>query len=384
MNEIDTLVFLIYPTFFHFGYLGCCRLVLIESGHLKVDKMDLSEASNFLQTFFASGALLNFAASQKRNMSKQMQIVGVTSELGAGTRGSSLGLDAIQIASLQYDRSFFLRNQEIRLETVNHHLYQETGLPYAKRLDGIAEMYSRIELSISESLKKEQFPLVISGDHSSAGGTIAGIKKAYPNKRLGVIWVDAHADLHSPYTSPSGNVHGMPLATAIHEDNLEHQNNQPEKETIWHWNEMKGSNQRVAAEDIVFIGVRSTEAPEEGIMERFKIPNFTVAQTRENGIEATTAASLEHLKDCDILYLSFDVDAMDPSISMGTGTPVADGFTEQEAKEILINLLNDKRFCCFEMVEINPLLDNKGNAMAEAAFRIFKPVFEHLEAKHKA
>lgn len=316
-------------------------------------------------------------------MSRTLQIIGVTSELGAGTRGSSLGLDAMQIASLKVDRSFFLRHAETRLDTVNHHLYQETDLAYAKRLDGIAEMYGRIEAAVSNSLKNGSFPMIVAGDHSSAGGTIAGIKKAYPNKRLGVIWVDAHADLHSPYTSPSGNVHGMPLATALSEDNLECQNNQPEQETIWHWNEMKGPNQRVQPQDLVFIGVRSTETPEDVIMEKYEIPNFTVAEVREKGVEAIVAETLDYLKDCDILYLSFDVDSMDPSISVGTGTPVPDGFTEEEARSICSGLLKDPRFVCYEMVEINPLLDDKGNAMAEAAFRIFKPIFEQVEAQEK-
>jgi len=316
-------------------------------------------------------------------MSRPLQIIGVTSELGAGTRGSSLGLDAMQIASLQYDRSFFLRHPEIRLETVNHHLYEETDLAYAKRLDGIAEMYRRIEHTVSKSLKTGQFPVVIAGDHSSAGGTIAGIKRAFPNKRLGVVWLDAHADLHSPYTSPSGNVHGMPLATAIKEDNLECQNNQPEMETIWHWNEMKGPNRRVQPEDLVFIGVRSTETPEEVIMEKHEIPNFTVAEVREKGIDGTVREVLDHLADCEILYLSFDVDSMDPSISVGTGTPVPGGFTEEEAKSIISGLLKDPRFVCFETVEINPLLDDKGNAMAEAAFRIFKPIYEQLQSQEE-
>lgn len=316
-------------------------------------------------------------------MSKDLQIIGVTSELGAGTRGASLGLDAMQIASLQYDRSFFLRHAEHRLETVNHRLYEETDLAYAKRLDGIAEMYSRIENSVSSSLKLGQFPVVVAGDHSSAGGTIAGIKKAFPNKRLGVIWLDAHADLHSPYTSPSGNVHGMPLATAIHEDNLECQNNQPEQETIWHWNVMKGSNQRVLPEDIHFIGVRSTETPEDVLMEKYEMPNYTVEEVRELGIPQMAENVLDYLKDCDILYLSFDVDSMDPEVSRGTGTPVPGGFTENEALKIIQALLKDPRFCCFEIVEINPLLDDKGNAMAEAAFRIFKPVYEQIEAQEK-
>lgn len=314
-------------------------------------------------------------------MSQKIEILGNTSELGAGTRGASLGLDALQVASLKYDRSFFLRNKVKTIKTVNNLLFKKVEMPYAKRLDGIAEMYARIEAKVSKTLDRGAFPFLIAGDHSSAGGTIAGIKKANPNKRLGVIWVDAHADLHSPYTSPSGNVHGMPLATAIHEDNLECQNNEPENETKWHWNVMKGPNPRVLPEDIVFIGLRSTEAPEDAIIDRFEIPVYTVPEVREKGIEATVSSCLEYLKDCDIIYVSFDVDSMDPSVSEGTGTPVPGGFDEEEAKAILLGLVADPRLVCFEMVEINPLLDKKGNSMAEAAFRIMKPVYEKIEAK---
>lgn len=312
-------------------------------------------------------------------MAKELEIIGVMSELGAGTRGASLGLDALQVASLQYDRSFFQRHPEKKVATLNHRLFKEVQEPYAKRLDAIAEMYRRIETTISSSLKKGKFPMVISGDHSNAGGTIAGIKRAYPKKRLGVVWVDAHADLHSPYTSPSGNVHGMPLATALHEDNTVCQNNQPEEETIWHWNEMKGSNKRVLPKDLVFIGVRSTEVPEQEIMKRYNIPNITVEESKKLGADKTVEKAYSHLKDCDIIYVSFDVDSMDPSVSEGTGTPVPGGFSEMEVRNILLGLLRDERVCCFEMVEINPLLDLKGNSMAEAAFRIFKPLYESLE-----
>lgn len=315
-------------------------------------------------------------------MPKKLQLIGVMSELGAGTRGASLGLDALEIASLKYDRPFFKKRKPSKVKTENHRLFKEVQEPYAKRLDGIQEMYGRIENTVSTVLKEDTFPVVIAGDHSNAGGTIAGIKKAYPNKRLGVIWVDAHADLHSPYTSPSGNVHGMPLATALHEDNLENQNNQPEEETVWHWNEMKGSNPRVRPSDLCFIGVRDTEEPENKLMAKHQIPNWTVAELRQEGVEAIAKNALEHLKDCDLIYLSFDVDSMDPMVSVGTGTPVEHGLTEEEARDLLLKLIESPKLCCFEMVEINPLLDMNGNSMAEAAFRIFKPVVEDIEKRH--
>lgn len=315
-------------------------------------------------------------------MPKKLQLIGVMSELGAGTRGASLGLDALEIASLKYDRPFFKKRKPAKVKTENQRLFKEVQEPYAKRLGGIQKMYGRIEAKVANALKEDVFPVMISGDHSNAGGTIAGIKKAFPKKRLGVIWVDAHADLHSPYTSPSGNVHGMPLATALHEDNLENQNNQPEVETIWHWNEMKGPNPRVKPSDLCFIGVRDTEKPENRLITKHQIPNWPVDELRRAGPEAIAQKALEHLKDCDLIYISFDVDSMDPMVSVGTGTPVEQGLTEEEARHLLLALIQSPKLCCFEMVEINPLLDMNGNSMAEAAFRIFKPVVETIEQTH--
>ncbi len=314
-------------------------------------------------------------------MAKKLQILSIMSELGAGTRGSSLGFDALKMASLKYDYQFFTKRNVKRVKTENDLIFKKSTRKFAKRLDGIERMYRNIEKEVSQKLKNNYFPVVFSGDHSNAGGTIAGIKTAYPKKRLGVIWIDAHADLHSPFTSPTGNVHGMPLATAIHDDNLENQNNQPSEETIWHWNEMKGSNQRVRHSDLFFIGVRDTEEPEENLMKVHNIPNVTTDELREKGVKEVAKMALEHLKDCDIIYISFDVDSMDPSVSRGTGTPVEHGLTEDEARDLILYLVDDKRLCCFETTEVNPLLDDKGNAMAEAAFRVVKPVIEKIESK---
>ncbi|HAD97550.1 MAG TPA: arginase [Cryomorphaceae bacterium] len=310
-------------------------------------------------------------------MSKKLQILSVMSELGAGTRGASLGFEALRMASFKGDIGFFKKYPVKRVKTLNDRLFKKSTRKFAKRLDGIEEMYRTIEKEVSAVLKNNNFPVVISGDHSNAGGTIAGIKTAYPKKRLGVIWIDAHSDLHSPYTSPSGNVHGMPLATALHDDNLENQNNQPSEETIWHWNELKGSNQRVMHSDLFFIAVRDSEEPEQELMKKHHIPNVTTDELREKGVEAVAKQAREYLKDCDILYISFDVDSMDPSISRGTGTPVPGGITDEEARNLIQHLLEDKRVCCFEMTEINPLLDDR-NKMAETAFSILKATINKI------
>ncbi len=302
------------------------------------------------------------------------------SELGAGTRGASLGLAALKMASFEKDLGFFNDFPVKKVKTLNNRLFKKSTRKFAKRLDGIEEMYRNIEKEVSGVLKDKNFPLVLSGDHSNAGGTIAGIKTAFPKKRLGVIWIDAHSDLHSPYTSPSGNVHGMPLATALNDDNIDNQNNEPSQETIWHWNELKGSNQRVRHSDLFFIAVRDYEEPEKKLMDKHNIPNITTEQLREKGIKQAAAEALNYLKECDIIYISFDVDSMDPSVSRGTGTPVPGGLLAHEARDLILHLLDDQRVCCLEMTEINPLLDEQ-NKMAKTAFDILRAIAQKINKK---
>lgn len=312
-----------------------------------------------------------------------VHFVKVMSELGAGTRGASLGYEALRIASYKLGYDLFEKREVIDVEEKNELLSEEVELPNAIRVEGIVEMYSKIAKGLQTVYKSGNFPFVISGDHSNGGGTIAGIKKQYPNQRLGVVWIDAHADLHSPFTSPTGNVHGMPLATALSEDNVECKVNEPKPETISAWNELKGDSPRIKHSDLVFIGVRDTESPEDELMKRHAIPNFTVDQLRREGVEAILEKSLNHLSDCDIIYVSFDVDSMDPSVSRGTGTPVENGITPDEATELLLGFSQRENLVAMEITEINPLLDDKGNAMAETSLVILDKVVNQLEKSGK-
>lgn len=306
----------------------------------------------------------------------KLQLFENSSEIGAGTRGASLGIEALKVASFNAKSDYFTKYKLNTIEVQNDYLLKETDTPKALRIEGIEKVFGSVVDKISESVSNNKFPLVISGDHSSGAATIAGIKKANPDARLGVIWIDAHGDLHTPYTTPSGNVHGMPLAITLAEDNIENQINEPSEKAIKHWNNLKsiaGITPIINPEDLVFVAVRDTEAPEDRLMEKLEIKNFTVREVREKGVEAIANESLSILSDCDIVYVSFDVDSMDCDlISYGTGTPVEDGLTEQEAGQLINYLLLDKKVCCLEMVEINPCLDNKQNRMAETAFRILE------------
>ncbi|MFT5248284.1 MAG: arginase [Litorivivens sp.] len=310
-------------------------------------------------------------------------IIEVNSELGAGTRGASLGSRSLQTASLSSEKSIFSDKKRVKVETENDLLLDSTTTISAKYIDGISRMFDRICDQVSKTLSAKEFPFVLAGDHSSAGATIAGIKAANPNKRLGIIWIDAHADLHSPYTSPSGNVHGMPLATAIAYDNMEMASKEPSIEAIEAWESLKntgGSSPKVLPEDIVFIGVRDTEKPEDRVCEKFNIKNFSVEEVRAQSVKTTAQDALIRLKECDIVYVSFDVDSLDPSISLGTGTPVPNGFEVKEVSDMLDVLLIDPKVCCFEVVEINPLLDTT-NKMAKAVYPIIERAYYSIAAR---
>ncbi len=309
---------------------------------------------------------------------KKIVLIKNRSDIGAGTRGSDLGIDALEIAAINQNDSFFQDLEHIDVETHNESIYNKVKNRFGKRIVHVVEQCERLSEVVKETLDLGAFPLVISGDHSSALGTISGIKAANPSKRLGVIWIDAHADLHSPFTSPSGNIHGMPLGAAINDDNLAHQVNDVTETTRSHWEAMKNvavKGQKVLASDIVFFGVRDTEAAEEAQIEKYKIKNFSVAETRFKGISVCLEECFNILADCDHYYISFDVDSLDCDlVSYGTGTPVPKGFDHEEVIKLIKGLLASQKVSCLEMVEINPLLDNKGNKMAETAFEVLKSV----------
>lgn len=164
-------------------------------------------------------------------MKRAIQLIKNRSDIGAGTRGSDLGIDAIEIAAINKGSQYFNKYTYIDIQTRNGTIYDPLIYPFGKRIKQVLQQCKLLAISVEDCLLEEKFPLVFSGDHSSAIGTISGIKSAFPDKTLGVIWIDAHADLHAPYTTPSGNLHGMPLAAVLGIDNLENQINDIDEET---------------------------------------------------------------------------------------------------------------------------------------------------------
>jgi len=313
-------------------------------------------------------------------MIKPIKLIEVKSEIGAGTRGSSMGVDAIKIAALDFGSNFFKKFKSVEVPNENHLLLEPVVNDYAKRVKGIYALNDRLANEIKKTLLKEEVPIVLAGDHSSALGTITGIKMAYPNKRVGVIWIDAHADLHTPYTTPSGNMHGMPIACVLGEDNKERQQNKPDDETIEYWEKLKalgGISPKINYNDLVYIALRDFEPQEEFLIKKNKVRVFNLQEILKKAVERVAIESLNYLDHCDLIYVSFDVDSMDSRISSGTGTPVPNGITEKEAGNLIYYIMRSKKIVCFEMVEINPTLD-KENLMAENAFEILQKATNQL------
>lgn len=316
-------------------------------------------------------------------MENKLKLLEVTSELGAGTRGASLGVGALKTASYNLGSDFFSKYDSLSVKNFNEFLFTENKTPSAIRIKHVAKAFDEVYNSINSVYTNNEFPFVLAGDHSTAAATIASIHKSHPGKKLGVIWVDAHADLHSPYTSPSGNIHGMPLAIACGFDNKSQEIRTITPDVEQYWNDLKNlGGENLSTDDLVFIGVRDTEAPENFLIAENNIKNFTVKEVSELGGKETAMQSLAILDSCDIIYVSFDVDSMDPiEVSHGTGTPVKDGIPVNTVTEILCHFAASPKLVCFETVEVNPTLDEKKNKMAETTIEIIEKVAKTIELR---
>lgn len=320
-------------------------------------------------------------------MQKEIKFLINPSEITAGTRGGSMGPFALMSVARQAENFVFGSHELEIIPDENRLLDHPTSHAFAKRIDGLVTIFERISGAVATTLSEGKFPFVIASDHGSAGGTIAGIKKQFPNQRLGVIWIDAHGDLHSPYTTPSGNIHGMPLSTALNEDNLPCKSNEVPAETAVLWNQLKsmhGIAPKILPEDLIFVAVRDTESQEDALIDRLGIKNFEVDEVNQKGTDVVAAEILDKLRDCDHIYISFDVDSMDPEVtSHGTGTPVPNGLMPQQVIDLMDKLIESNKVVCLEFVEINPCLDEKINKMAETAYEIMLPALKKLKEHTK-
>ena len=307
-------------------------------------------------------------------MDKDITFIINPSEITAGTRGASLGPYAVITEARKIKNQLFGKYPIQTLSDCNYLLDKDTKFQNAKNAEGLIQVYEAVSDALASVFDLNRFPFVFAGDHGSAGGTIAGIKKQFPEKRIGVVWIDAHGDIHSPYTTPSGNMHGMPVATALAEDNKENQRNTLSDEEKEIWDRLKnihGICPKILPEDLVYIAVRDIEKEEVDLINRLNICSHSVSDVRNKGALNIVEEIKSKFVDYDFIYISFDVDSMDPEFtSHGTGTPVENGLKPDEALQIMDALLKTDKVICLEFVEINPCLDEKKNKMAEVAFEL--------------
>ncbi len=284
-------------------------------------------------------------------------------EYGAGKPGTSKGpqtlLDVCTNSPnhIMSETSVFSVPQEIDdKEKIPLPEYLKRAQPFIKHQKGYAQL-------VESCLNANKLPIILSGDHSNAIGSLAGFCRHFGCENTGVLWIDAHLDLHSPYTTPSGNIHGMALNASLNNDNIENQCNELDADTISLWDEIKSlknneNTQQLNPKNIVFIGIRSYEKPEIELTKSLGINIIFAEDVKKNGMKWAIEQAEEMLRNTEQLYVSFDVDSLDPSISKGTGTPVKGGLNIQQADELLSYLYNQEKVKAFEITEINPSLED--------------------------
>lgn len=299
---------------------------------------------------------------------KEINIVVSGWEYGAGKSGTSNGPEAL-INELQ--KHITLPHVPTRVEqTVEEEDVTTIYFPYLRRAKHLIAHQSRLADSLEKLYHQNNKTLLLTGDHSNAIGGIAGFCRNRNTQRTGIIWVDAHLDLHSPYTTPSGNIHGMSVNSAIEIDNRKNQINDINEECASLWEQIKDlkKGDAIPTENIVFIGIRSFEDPELEIIRDYGIQVIFAEEVHAKGIDWAIEEAIKHLEPrTDYWYVSFDVDSMDPAISEGTGTPEINGLNKDQAKNLIHSFWRHPKTECFEITEINPSLDTSNPMEKEVA-----------------
>lgn len=288
---------------------------------------------------------------------KPVTIIGAPLDLGASRRGVDMGPSALRIAQLNRRiRSVGYVVEDTGDVPVAIQETHDQGDRKARYLDEILTVCQTISDRVASLMERNCFPLVLGGDHSVAMGTMAGAARHYHQRgeRLGVIWVDAHTDMNTPDTTPSGNIHGMPLAVSL---------GFGAKPLAL----LGGYSPKVQPQDTVLIGVRSIDEAEKRRVRDTGVTVFTMRDIDELGMSHVISEALRiALANTAGLHVSFDVDALDPSLAPGVGTPVPGGLTYREAHLLMENIADSGRLTSLEVVEINPIIDT-GNTTAEVA-----------------
>jgi arginase len=297
---------------------------------------------------------------------RQIRIMGVPLDMGASRRGVDMGPSAVRVAGL-----------EKRLEALGHHVTdagnirveiaetQSVGSSNARYLKEIAETCTRTAEAVVKALEEGATPVVLGGDHSLAAGSCSGVAENYRRhgQKIGLIWLDAHSDINTPETSPSGNVHGMPLAALLGlGPGL--------------LSDIYGFAPKIASENTVLIGVRDIDAAERENIRRAGVAEvYTMRDIDERGMRAVMEEALREAgRGTAGYHVSLDMDWIDPEDAPGVGTPVRGGATYREAHLAMEIIADHGRMLSFEIVEVNPVIDEH-NRTADLAVELACSVF---------
>ncbi len=310
----------------------------------------------------------------------KIRLIEVPSDIAGARSGASMGINALKLSSMHNGSKYFEEFPSIVIEDENRAVYDGTVHKCAKYIDKVTLVLERVASEVKKIKENGLFPIIMAGDHSTCAGTMAGLKLAYPNDKIGVVYIDAHADFHTPYTSPSGNLHGMPLAIATDIDNIEMKINDPSQKEIEYWEKLKklaGEKRAIDPKDIIFCSLRDYEKAEEHILQKYGIKNYTTREITYLGIKTVAENISKRLAHCDHIYISFDVDSIDPLYVPGTGTPSSGGLSFEQALVLNMELIKNPKVCCWESAEINPILD-KQNISGKYSFEILDLVTKSL------
>src|SRR5437660_1797730 len=295
---------------------------------------------------------------------KKIRLLGVPLDLGQSRRGVDMGPSAVRVAGL-----------EARLEALGHVVedggnipvaiaeQKKEGDPHAKYLKEITATCTKHADTVFKTLEAGKFPLVLGGDHSVAAGTVAGVAEFFRQQRrereqkVGLIWIDAHADINTPETSPSGNVHGMPLAAIMGLGPAE-------------LADIYGFKPKVHAENVVLVGVRDIDAQERENIRKTGIEVYTMRDIDERGMRQVIEEALRAAgRGTAGYHISLDMDWIDPEDAPGVGTPVRGGASYREGHLAMEIIADHGRMTSFEIVEVNPVIDEH-NRTADLAVEL--------------
>lgn len=292
----------------------------------------------------------------------KISIIGAPSDYGQQRRGVDMGPSAIRYADVTERLEgigYEIKDEgDIIVKRAASNTQLDTNL---KNLKEVVEVCTQLSNKVSEVIGQGRFPLVLGGDHSIAIGTLAGLAAHYEN--MGVIWYDAHADLNTPATSPSGNIHGMPLAVSIGLGDERLVN-------------IGGPTPKIKPENIIIIGARSVDPGERELIRDKGIKVYTMHEIDRMGMTRIIEESIAYLKarKVDGVHLSLDLDGLDPLYTPGVGTPVPGGITYRES-HLAMEMLEEEGFITSaEFVEVNPILDER-NKTADVAVALMGSLF---------